>query len=649
MRLCRPWPAIQSASGTVAVVYSISLTSSLSLQLRLTSLLRRPPASVLILSLLAIAGNQVGFDLFYGARLYLGSVAVVLALLLLGNRGALVGVASVLLVPRLWAEPQAAVVLLAEVFWLTVFLQYGTESDERRERGDAVLADVLFWIVLAIPLDFLLFGVIANVDLSKVLDLSLLQAINGSVNAAVAYALFLLIRIFQSRRDTGQSFSLQGLMLISLIGLTMISALVTLSFSVRQLDREVVMDQLARMRQAAMTSTILEGETLNELSSLRRLQESPLDFQVLDGRGGVLYNSNPALFQTLGNLYEQPTVASPQQLQLAEPLDLLIPVESQDPSGLRGYWRYETSDDQALRTAPLSAATRGRRVVVVEPARRGIRELQARSSSVLRLLGLILLIGTIAAQWISQVLALQFPQLPALQGFRAEDRRSPSAADMSFAQGSLGMQRLHSGLRELQPLLQALQSRADVLVNLRESFRRSERQRHRLEVEVGRLNIIDPLTGCFNRRELYRRLDHELRLSDREERELSFLCIEIDHLRSIQDSYGKDVSEEVLRRVALELRNRSRATDFLCCLGHEQFGLLLPACDVASAQKVAELLSDVVRSLEIRHQRSILAVTLSLGVTALQSGRDDPDSLITRAQSALYRAKAEGRDRIVVS
>ena len=92
--------------------------------MRLPSLLRHPLTPVLILALLAIAANQFGFDLFYGARLYLGSAAVVLALLLLGHRGLVVGGASILLVPRLWAEPQAAIVLLAEVLWLSLFLHF---------------------------------------------------------------------------------------------------------------------------------------------------------------------------------------------------------------------------------------------------------------------------------------------------------------------------------------------------------------------------------------------------------------------------------------------------------------------------------------------------------------------------------------------
>lgn len=618
--------------------------------MRLPFPIRAHQAALLILGLLAITANQIGFDLFYGARLYLGSVPVVLALLLWGVRGVLVGGASVLLVPRLWAEPQAAIVLLAEVLWLAAFLEIGSESADRRERGDVVLADVLFWIVVAIPLDFLLFGVIANVDLPTVLDLSVLQAINGSLNAAIAYALFLLIRFLQSRRDDGRHVSLQGLILMSLFGLSLASGTLPLAVGVTQLNREVIDDLLGGYRQFALTSSVLDEDSLGHLAALRRQQESPLDFRVFDADGRVLYDSNPALFRTLEARYVEPKVGR-QQLHVDEPLDLLIPVGSQESSvsGLRGYWRYETTDDRLSRVASLPGSVRPRMVVVVEPARRGIRELQAQSSQAIRWLGLFVLLAALAARGISRFIVQQFPAVPVLEGFRAEDGRAPSNGSLGLAVDPRSPDAFRSALRELQPLLQALRSRGDVLINLRESFHRSERQRHRLEAEVGRLNILDPVTGCFNRRELYRRLDHELRLSGREERELSFICLEIDHLRHIHDSYGKLVYEEVLRRVAVELRNRSRATDFVCRLGPEQFGLLLSACDSPSAAKVAALLGDVVRALEIRHQGAIIAVTLSVGLTSLQSGRDDPDSLIMRAQSALYRAKAEGRDRVVIA
>ena len=617
--------------------------------MRLPSLLRHPWTAVLTLGLLAAAANQIGLDFFYGARLYLGSVPVVLGLLLLGRRGLLVGGASVLLVPRLWAEPQAAMMLLAEAIWLAAFLRIGEDRTKRRDRGDVVLADVLFWIVVAIPLALLLLGVIANVDVGSVFDASLLLAFNGCLNTAVAYGIFVLIRIVQSRRNPEISVSLQGLMLISLLGLSLAAGMFCLALGVRQLDLEVIDDQLARYRQMAITSAALDNDALEALSGLKRQQQSPLDFQVLDRSGRILYDSNPALFQTLELRYVEPSALRAQIPTVVEPLDLLIPVESTNASrpGLRGYWRYQTADEPAARNGTNPVAAAPRMVVVVEPAWSSLRELQSLSSQAIRQLALLMLVAVIAARGLSRFVIQQIPDLPALQGFRAEDDRSANVAEKHAA--SLPRDGFHSGLSELQPLLQALRSRGDVLVNLRDSYRRSERQRSRLEAEVGRLNIIDPLTGCFNRRELYRRLDHELRLSEREARELSFLCLEIDHLRHIQNSYGRPVQEEVLRRVATELRNRSRATDFLCRLGPEQFGLLLPACPPTSAGKVAQLLSDAVRSLEIRHEGSVVSVTLSVGVACLQPSRDDPDSLITRAQSALYRAKAEGRDRVVVA
>lgn len=604
-----------------------------------------------MLGLLAAAANQIGLDFFYGARLYLGSVPALLALLLLGRIGLLVGGASVLLAPRLWAEPQTAMMLLAEAIWLATFLQTGEDHRKRRDCGDVILADVLFWIVLGIPLALLLLGVIANVDLDSVLDASLLLSFNGFLNTAVAYGIFVLIRIIQSRNKPEVSVSLQGLMLISLLGVSLATGMFCLAIGVRQLDLAVIDDHLARYRQLALTSTALDNDALDALSGLKRQQQSPLDFQVLDRSGRILYDSNPALFQTLELRYVEPSAVRPQPPAVAEPLDLLIPVDSTDVSrlGLRGYWRYQTADEPTVRNGANPVAAARRMVVIVEPAWRGLRELQTLSSQAIRQLALLMLLAVVVARGLSRFVIRQFPDLPALQGFRAEDDRSANANAPASHAASMPRDGLHSGLSELQPLLQALRSRGDVLVNLRDSYRRSERQRSRLEAEVGRLNIIDPLTGCFNRRELYRRLDHELRLSEREARELSFVCLEIDHLRHIQNSYGKPVQEEVLRRVATEIRNRSRATDLLCRLAPEQFGLLLPACPPTSAGKVAQLLSDAVRSLEIHHEGSVVSVTLSVGVACLQPSRDDPDSLITRAQSALYRAKAEGRDRVVVA
>lgn len=619
--------------------------------MRLPSLLRHPWTTVLLLGLLAAAANQIGLDFFYGARLYLGSVPVLLALLLLGRLGLLVGGASVLLVPRLWAEPQTAMMLLAEAIWLAAFLEIGEDRRKRRDCGDVILADVLFWIFIAIPFALLLLGVIANVDLESVFDASLLLALNGFLNTAVAYGIFVLIRILQSRHNPDVSVSLQGLMMVSLLGVSLAAGMFCLALGVRQLDLAVIDDHLARYRQLAVTSAALDNDALDALSGLKQQQQSPLDFQVLDRSGRILYDSNPALFQTLELRYAEPSAVRPQQPAVSEPLDLLMPVESTDVSrpGLHGYWRYQTADEPAVRNGTNPVATAPRMVVVVEPAWSALRELQTLSSQAIRQLTLLMLVAVVVARGLSRFVIRQFPDLPALQGFRAEDDRSANANGPGRHAASMPRDGLHSGLSELQPLLQALRSRGDVLVNLRDSYRRSERQRSRLEAEVGRLNIMDPLTGCFNRRELYRRLDHELRLSEREARELSFLCLEIDHLRHIQNSYGKPVHEEVLRRVATELRNRSRATDFLCRLGPEQFGLLLPACPPTSAGKVAQLLSDAVRSLEIRHEGSVVSVTLSVGVACLQPSRDDPDSLITRAQSALYRAKAEGRDRVVVA
>jgi len=618
------------------------MRSAPEVRLRLPSLPVHPWGSALLLALLAVAGNQLGVEVFYGARFHLGSGAVVLALLLLGNRGLPVAAAALLLVPRLWQEPQVLIVQLAEIICLWLYLHLG-DSQRRRENGWIVIVAILFWLLVAIPLDFLLFGVVANVDLSRVLDQALLQAINGAFNVSLAYGLYVLIRLFLPRRDANRCFSVRGLTLISSLALILLFSLACLSFGVHQFSHQVSQNQLMRFRHAALISTALNSDALDDLSSIRRQAESPLDFQVFDGRGQLLYDSNPALFETLESRYALPPHRSPGHPPMPEPLHLVVPADPlQAPASiLRGYWRYESGLDQSRKDWPASAHSQDRLVVVVEPARNGIRDLQAQSSRAIRLLALIIVLASLVAEMLARLVDAEFPDPVALSAISPDGEWGTRSARL--------VAQPRSRLRELRSLLQAMQRRGEALVTVSENLRRSELQRHRLETEVSRLNILDPITGCFNRRELYRRLDHELRLSEREQRDLSFLCLEIDHLSTISDSYGKAVCEEILRRVAMELRSRSRATDFFCRLGSEQFGLLLPACDTASAERVADVLAAAVSDLKIRHEGSILAVTLSVGVASLQPGRDDPDSLISRTQSALYRAKAEGRNRVVVA
>jgi diguanylate cyclase (GGDEF)-like protein len=181
---------------------------------------------------------------------------------------------------------------------------------------------------------------------------------------------------------------------------------------------------------------------------------------------------------------------------------------------------------------------------------------------------------------------------------------------------------------------------------LTQALRRSNQQLAVSKRQLEKLSTTDPLTGCFNRRELQRRLDEEIRRSGRAGTALSCLCIDIDHFKEVNDTFGHPSGDEVLRRVAVSLGGRIRSTDCLCRSGGEEFTLLLSCCNATAAIAMAEQLRLAIAAVEIPTAAGMISVTISLGVTGYRPGRDDAESLLSRADRALYQAKALGRNRV---
>jgi diguanylate cyclase (GGDEF)-like protein len=158
----------------------------------------------------------------------------------------------------------------------------------------------------------------------------------------------------------------------------------------------------------------------------------------------------------------------------------------------------------------------------------------------------------------------------------------------------------------------------------------------------------DALTGLHNRR----RIDHDLPLLLAQMREqgrpLQLAVLDVDHFKQVNDCHGHAVGDEVLRQVAQLLAERLRARDIAARLGGEEFLVALVDTAPDTGLEVCERLRQAVQ----RHEWSLLAeglaVTVSIGVAALQDG-DDPATLLQRADTALYRAKGEGRNRVIAS
>lgn len=162
-----------------------------------------------------------------------------------------------------------------------------------------------------------------------------------------------------------------------------------------------------------------------------------------------------------------------------------------------------------------------------------------------------------------------------------------------------------------------------------------------------RESIIDPLTGLFNRRHMTDILQKEIRRASRKEQSMSIVMLDIDHFKQLNDDHGHPGGDEVLRELGALIRNRVRAYDIPCRIGGGELLILLPACDVAAAVRVAEdLRAEIARTQVSSFGFTIAAPTASFGVATYPAHGDTPEALMAAADAALYRAKASGRNRI---
>lgn len=161
---------------------------------------------------------------------------------------------------------------------------------------------------------------------------------------------------------------------------------------------------------------------------------------------------------------------------------------------------------------------------------------------------------------------------------------------------------------------------------------------------LSRLTRLDPLTGALNRRGLEEGYAPASIPTD--EKRLAVVMVDIDHFKSINDTHGHLVGDEVLRRIARQLSRVLRTSDAIVRYGGEEFLLLLADVTLAEAMRVAERARSAIEAQTIRVGEVPLKVTVSIGV-GMQQIREPLGSTVDRADTALYRAKREGRNRVL--
>ena len=168
----------------------------------------------------------------------------------------------------------------------------------------------------------------------------------------------------------------------------------------------------------------------------------------------------------------------------------------------------------------------------------------------------------------------------------------------------------------------------------------------RLFSEVQQLATTDSLTGIFNRRHFFALARGEVERSRRYQYPLSLIMLDIDHFKQVNDTYGHATGDMILQQIAQRCRKNLRETDIFGRYGGEEFVVLLPLTDLENARLVAERLR--LEAAEVGREANVEGVTISLGVAAMSGSGEDPESLLGKADQALYAAKQAGRNRVEV-
>ncbi len=161
------------------------------------------------------------------------------------------------------------------------------------------------------------------------------------------------------------------------------------------------------------------------------------------------------------------------------------------------------------------------------------------------------------------------------------------------------------------------------------------------------MNHRDSLTGTYNRRFFTIRLKEELERHRRYKRPMSMLMIDIDHFKTVNDTYGHPCGDFILKSVCGTIQSALRTVDFLARYGGEEFCCILPETSFENSTILAERIRALVESASYEYEGQTIRVTISVGVPRTPNPGDSPDTFLKNADNALYKAKETGRNIVV--
>ncbi len=206
-------------------------------------------------------------------------------------------------------------------------------------------------------------------------------------------------------------------------------------------------------------------------------------------------------------------------------------------------------------------------------------------------------------------------------------------ADFDYMQQSCTMGPLRNGSGAITDIFIAVQDVTEVVM---------------YEQQLLEMNTKDGLTGAYNRRFLETQLCKEMERAKRYKRPISVLMLDIDHFKKVNDTYGHQCGDLVLKTISSVVQSCIRKTDFFARYGGEEFCCILPETKPESAVILAERIRKGISKKVVKCKKEPIKVTVSLGVAGATEIIDSPDRLLKKADDALYKAKETGRNRVVV-
>jgi diguanylate cyclase (GGDEF)-like protein len=554
---------------------------------------------------LAVLLNLQPLPLFYGIQVLLGSILPILALLLWRTGWVIpVGCIASLVTWKAWGHPWAVVIFSAEITWLTLGLQRLSRRNDQVSTGAVIPLTISYWLLLGAPMVAIFYGLILRIDPSNVTVTALKQVVNGVLNATIAFVLFMVISALQNHKGHGNGVSLRGL----IVGLVLITITVPALIITMSSGNQLVL-------------TMQQGE-LDNLKVVNRAVAASRPWSEIPGRD-VAYrrveaNSNSTssdaeLFSQLDKDYTDGGRA------YVHPPELAVLISKQPMAGLRkwvnGYWSYSQ-----LHASPGQPSVL---IQVVQPAGTLVKRMQDQSSQLLVVVLTTLLLGTAASMTLGALFEREINKLlkPMLTSPDGLSTLAPSL------------------INELRVMVLLINKRIQQVRLLTFDLQETNLALRRSRDELEQVSSSDILTGCGNRNALFLRLKEECLRCRRTGEALSCITIDIDNLTDINDRFGHEIGDLVLKRVASAVRQRLRITDHLFRSGGDEFVVVATDCNGAAAHEMAEELQALVSQLRLASKQELVPTSITTGISSLEGDELKPDILLARSDADLRHAR----------